>query len=122
MSEDRIKHKECFRKLESVKRVDNWLTAVKRLGFRIANGGKHPYTVRDPQNPNDDDYRSLVTTIPSGIHRGINKVIAKQILFSPITNRLGITEEQFWKIVDSFRSPHLWKNENGNWQLLHQVK
>lgn len=99
MSEDRIKYKECFKKLESVKRVDEWLTAAKRLGFRIVNGGKHPYTIRDPQNLNDDDYTSLVTTIPSGIHKGINKAISKQILFSPITKRLEITEEQFWKAL-----------------------
>lgn len=99
MSEDRIKHKECFKKLESIKRVDEWLTVAKRLGFRVASGGKHPYIIRDPQNLNDDDYKSIVTAIPSGIHRGINKVIAKQILFSPITERLGITEEQVWKAL-----------------------
>lgn len=99
MSEDRIKHKECLKRLESIKRVDEWLAAAKRLGFRIANGGKHPYTIRDPQNLNDDDCKSLVTTIPSGIHKGINKVIAKQILFSPITERLGITEEQVWRAL-----------------------
>jgi len=99
MSEDRIKYKECYQKLESIKRVDEWLTAAKRLGLRITSGGKHPYTVRDPQNPNDDDCKSLITTIPSGIHKGINKAIAKQILFSPITARLGITEEQIWKAL-----------------------
>ena len=99
MSEDRIKNKECFRKLESIKRVDVWITAAGRLGFRVVNGGKHPYTIRDPKNLNNDDIRSLVTTIPSGIHSGINKIIAKQILFSPVTEHLGITEEQFWEAL-----------------------
>ena len=99
MSEDRIKYKDCYKKLESIKRVDEWLTAAKRLNLRISNGGKHPYTIRDPQNLNDDDCRSLITTIPSGIHKEINKVIAKQILFSPISERLGITEEHVWKAL-----------------------
>ena len=99
MSEDRIKFKECYKKLESIKRVDEWLNAARRLGLRVASGGKHPYTLRDPQNLNDDDYKSLITTIPSGIHRGINRVIAKEILFSPVTERLGITEEQVWRAL-----------------------
>ncbi len=97
MSEDRIKNKECFKKLESIKRVNQWITAASRLGFRIANGGKHPYTIRDPKNPDDDDCRSLVTTIPSGLHKGINRVIAKEILFSPVTKHMKITENQVWK-------------------------
>lgn len=32
-----------------------------------------------------------------------------------------ITEDRFWKIVDKFRSPHLWKKVNGEWKLRHTV-
>jgi N-acetyl sugar amidotransferase len=35
----------------------------------------------------------------------------------------GLTKERFWKIVDSFRSPHLWeKTTKGEWKLKHQVE
>ncbi len=33
-----------------------------------------------------------------------------------------ITEDYFWEVIDSWRSPHLWgKNEKGEWQLRHNV-
>ena len=34
----------------------------------------------------------------------------------------GLSEKEFWKTVDSFRSPHLWKKEDGEWKLRHQVE
>jgi len=34
----------------------------------------------------------------------------------------NISEEYFWEVIDSWRSPHLWgKDENGEWKLLHNV-
>lgn len=33
----------------------------------------------------------------------------------------GISEKKFWEIVDRFRSPHLWKKVNGEWELNYQV-
>ena len=41
--------------------------------------------------------------------------------FQTFLDYCKITEKEFWEIVDSFRSPHLWKKENGQWKLLHQV-
>lgn len=32
---------------------------------------------------------------------------------------IGITEEDFYEIVDSFRSPHLWGKSRGVWKLRH---
>ncbi|MDD5751849.1 MAG: hypothetical protein PHS73_05020, partial [Candidatus Peribacteraceae bacterium] len=32
-----------------------------------------------------------------------------------------ITEEQFWEVVDSWRSPHLWEQTNGEWRLKYRV-
>lgn len=37
--------------------------------------------------------------------------------FKEILDYLCITEERFWEITDRFRSPHLWKKENGEWKL-----
>ena len=34
---------------------------------------------------------------------------------------LQITEQEFYEIVDSFRSPHLWKKVNDEWKLRHTV-
>jgi N-acetyl sugar amidotransferase len=33
----------------------------------------------------------------------------------------AITEEYFWEVIDSWRSPHLWKKINGEWKLRHTV-
>jgi N-acetyl sugar amidotransferase len=35
---------------------------------------------------------------------------------------IGITDDEFWEIVDKFRSPHLWgKDKVGHWKLRHTV-
>lgn len=34
---------------------------------------------------------------------------------------VNITEEQFEEVIDSWRSDHIWKNENGVWKLRHTV-
>ncbi|MFH1583258.1 MAG: N-acetyl sugar amidotransferase [Candidatus Falkowbacteria bacterium] len=41
--------------------------------------------------------------------------------FKEFLEYLDITENHFWKIVDSYRSPHLWEKVNGNWNLKYQV-
>jgi N-acetyl sugar amidotransferase len=45
-----------------------------------------------------------------------------QRYFKEFIDYIGVTEEKFWKIVDSFRDSHLWKKENGKWKLKYQVK
>lgn len=42
--------------------------------------------------------------------------------FQTFLDYCQITEKEFWEIVDNFRPPHLWKKENDQWKLLHQVK
>lgn len=41
--------------------------------------------------------------------------------FSEFLEYVDLTESEFWEIVDSFRSPHLWEKMNGNWHLKHVV-
>lgn len=41
--------------------------------------------------------------------------------FHEIMEYLGIQPERFLALCDEFRSPHLWKNENGEWKLRRQV-
>ena len=39
--------------------------------------------------------------------------------FSEVMNYLEIKENDFFKILDKFRSPHLWKKINNKWKLRH---
>jgi len=41
--------------------------------------------------------------------------------FAEILEYLGIKPEKFHDLCDEFRSPHLWKKENGQWKLRHNV-
>ncbi len=41
--------------------------------------------------------------------------------FAEFLDYCQMTEKHFWKVVDSFRSPHIWKKKNNKWKLLHQV-
>jgi N-acetyl sugar amidotransferase len=41
--------------------------------------------------------------------------------FSEFLEYLDITEEHFWKVIDRFRQPHIWKKENGMWKLRKAV-
>ena len=34
---------------------------------------------------------------------------------------LGINEEYYWEVIDSFRSPHIWRKVKGEWKLRHTV-
>lgn len=35
---------------------------------------------------------------------------------------MGIEKEEAWKIMDSFRSPHLWEKKNGRWKKLQELE
>ena len=42
--------------------------------------------------------------------------------FNDVMKYLDMNPEHFHKLVDKFRSPHLWgKDQNGNWKLRHNV-
>jgi N-acetyl sugar amidotransferase len=43
------------------------------------------------------------------------------IFFNDFLDYVDITEEQFYETIDRLRSPHLWKNEDGQWRLRHTV-
>ena len=44
-----------------------------------------------------------------------------EIYFDEFIKYLDINREDFYKIVNSFRSPHLWKYYKGKWILRHTV-
>ena len=41
--------------------------------------------------------------------------------FKIFLDYIDLTEKEFWKVVDSFRLNHIWKKENGKWELRHSV-
>ncbi len=41
--------------------------------------------------------------------------------FNEIMDYIEMTPEQFFRLCDKFRSPHLWKKENGEWKLRYQI-
>ena len=41
--------------------------------------------------------------------------------FKDFLEYISLTEDDFHATVDRFRSPHLWKKEDGNWRLRHAV-
>ena len=41
--------------------------------------------------------------------------------FSDFLDYVSIDEKEFWKTVDSFRSPHLWEENQQGYDLRHTV-
>lgn len=41
--------------------------------------------------------------------------------FKEFLEYIDITEERFREVIDNARSPHLWKQENGDWKLRHRI-
>jgi N-acetyl sugar amidotransferase len=41
--------------------------------------------------------------------------------FKEVCEHIGMKPERFLELCDEFRSPHLWKKEDGTWKLRHQV-
>jgi N-acetyl sugar amidotransferase len=41
--------------------------------------------------------------------------------FNEVMNYIDLKPDKFYEICDKFRSPHLWKNVNGQWKLRHTV-
>lgn len=44
-----------------------------------------------------------------------------QKYFKDFLEYIDITEERFWKVIDSFRAPHIWEKDGSNWKLKQQV-
>jgi len=42
--------------------------------------------------------------------------------FQYFLDYIGISEEEYWKVVNNARSPHLWKTTDGKWELRHPIR
>jgi N-acetyl sugar amidotransferase len=41
--------------------------------------------------------------------------------FKETLSYLNITEEKYWEVIDSWRSPHIWKKESDKWTLRFRI-
>ncbi|SLM30966.1 N-acetyl sugar amidotransferase [Desulfamplus magnetovallimortis] len=45
-----------------------------------------------------------------------------KLYFKDFLDYTRLTEDEFWEIVNSYRSPHIWKQtSDGEWQLKHEI-
>jgi len=88
-----IERKELIQKLSNIKKGEQWLHVAEKVGLRICRGSKHPSTIRDPKQPDDNGRASLIAVIPNDLHRIMNQKIFKEIL------RFGIAEDAIWKAL-----------------------
>ena len=44
-----------------------------------------------------------------------------EIYFKDFLEYINTNEEEFWKTLDAFRSPHIWKKINNDWKLRHTI-
>ena len=90
-----IQRRDLLPRLAQIKRREQWLKACDTLGLRICRGSKHPETIRRPDMPTDRGPASLITVIPTGLHKRLNEKIFKQILA-----RTDISEHDLWKALE----------------------
>lgn len=121
---------------------ENFYYAQKHTGFQVNSDGRSEGTYSKYASLDDktDGFHYYLSYIKFGIGRATSDA-AHEIRDGHITREEGVglvrrydgefpkkyfrefleyndlTEERFWEIVDSFRSPHLWQKENGEWKL-----
>lgn len=45
-----------------------------------------------------------------------------KLYFKEFLDYLSLSEEDFWRIIDKFRTPHLWEKEGGTWRPKYRVE
>lgn len=126
---------------------ENFYYAQKHTGFTVNEDGRSEGTYSKYASLDDraDGFHYYLAFIKFGIGRATSDA-AHEIRDGHITREegvalvrrydgefpkknfpwfldyLGITEEHFWKVIDSYRPPHLWEKVNGEWKLKHQVR
>ncbi len=95
MPEDRIKRKNLWVRLNSIKQPRQWVTAAERLGLTVvsSSGGTSHVTIRDPSIPNREDIASLIATVQRNLYKQANQRIFKQIL------AFGKGEDDIWRAL-----------------------
>jgi len=124
---------------------ENYYYASQHTGFQVNNerteGSYSKYSSIDDKT---DPFHYYTTLIKFGIGRATydaaqeirNKKITREegvVLvkrydtefpkkyFQEFLEYVNINEEKFWELINKFRTPHLWKMENGEWKLSHPI-
>ena len=125
---------------------ESFYYAAKHTGF-MPNSQRTSGTYSKYSSIDDkiDDFHWFTTFIKFGIGRATydsyqevrnNKITREEAVnlvrkfdsefpqryFQDFLDYININASSFWKIIDSNRSPHLWKKKKNNWILKHQVK
>ncbi len=95
MANEDIKRKALFSGLNNIKQSD-WIKAAEVLGLsavKSTSGSSHTYNIRDPQNPNREDVRGLISTVQINLYKQANQKIFKRFI------AFGIAEDEIWKAL-----------------------
>lgn len=126
---------------------ENFYYAQKHTGFQANPDGRSEGTYSKYASLDDrtDGFHYYLSYIKFGIGRVVSDA-AHEIRDGHITREEGvalvnkfngefpkkyfkdfleycdISEKRFWEVIDSFRSPHLWEQVDGEWKLKYKVR
>lgn len=94
MAEDRIKRRDLWSRLGSIKKKEVWMKAVKRLGLKVTQpkGGSSHYAIRRPHYENWD-VKGLVSNVYDPMRKDISEAVFKKLL------DIGYHEDDIWKAL-----------------------
>ncbi len=95
-----IKRKQLYARLGDIRKTDDWARAAVKLGLDLGerNGTSHYLTIRDPQNKNHADVRSLVQTVQHNLYKEANQQIFKGLLRFGLEKGL-YEEDNIWRAL-----------------------
>jgi len=125
---------------------ENYYHAAEHTGFQVNPAGRSEGTYSKYTSLDDklDGFHYYLMFVKFGIGRTTTEA-CREIRDGQITREEGvqlvhrfdsefpdkyyevfleycnITEDEFWNVIDSWRSDHLWKKVKGKWVLKHQV-
>lgn len=94
-----IEYKILWRRLNNVSQSD-WIQAAPSLGIAVVKSNKgtsHFINLRDPDVPDLDDVRGLVSTLTPNSYRQVNEKIFKKVL--AFCKSKGKTEDDIWRAL-----------------------
>jgi len=94
-----IIRKNLWLQLNNIKRPDEWLKCAEKLGLRTtrSTSGTSHCTIRDPNNLDNDDIKSLIATVQKNLYKQANHTIFKNLM------RFGIPEDDIWKALGKLK-------------------
>ena len=94
MAEDRVKRKDLWQGLGSIKKKKIWIKAAEKLGLRVTQpkGGSSHYALRLPGYENWD-IKGHVSNIYDPMRRDVNEAVFKDLLDK------GYNEDDIWKAL-----------------------